>query len=201
MPSPEGPVIPAVLRLSANENRVMTAIRFLEDRVKRDPDDFIAYNKLAGCYLQRQRETGSLDYLALAARAAHASLSAMPAEQNVGGVAALAQVANSSHDFLGARDHALKLIQLDGSKGYPYQALGDALLELGDYDGAAWAYRSMEKRSRGAATEARMARLAMLTGHTETARRRMSNAVALCYRGTKSIARADAWCRWQLGRV
>src|SRR5262245_33234804 len=41
-------------------------IRFLEDRVKKDPEDFIAYNKLAQQYLQRLRETGDLTYLNLA---------------------------------------------------------------------------------------------------------------------------------------
>ena len=58
------------------------AIRFLEDRVRRDPDDFIAYNKLAAYYFQRQRETGGLNYLELALRAARASLAAIPADRH-----------------------------------------------------------------------------------------------------------------------
>src|SRR5919201_6539692 len=80
-PNSRSSVLPAASPLAADTSEV--AIRFLEDRVKRDPEDFIAYNKLAGYYLQRLRETGSLNYLDLAARAAQASLAAMPAEQNV----------------------------------------------------------------------------------------------------------------------
>src|ERR1044072_2757214 len=55
-------------------------IRFLEDRVRRDPDDFIANNKLTSAYLQRLRETGDTTYLSLASRAADASLKTLPAE-------------------------------------------------------------------------------------------------------------------------
>src|SRR5262250_1518440 len=58
------------------------AIRFLENRVKMDPEDHIAYNKLGAYYLQRLRETGSLTYLELAFKAANASLSVLPPEHN-----------------------------------------------------------------------------------------------------------------------
>src|SRR6185503_17236239 len=36
-------------------------IRFLEDRLQRDPDDFIAAAKLGDAYLQSARETGAMD--------------------------------------------------------------------------------------------------------------------------------------------
>src|SRR5262249_52774771 len=107
------------------------AIRFLEDRVKRDPDDFIALNQLTGYYLLRLRETGSATWLDLAARAARNSLKAIPAEQNLGGLSLLAQVEFASHDFASARDHAEQLTHLDSRMGYPYLLLGDALAELG----------------------------------------------------------------------
>lgn len=59
-------------------------IRFLEDRVKRDPDDFIAHNKLVSEYLQRLRETGDVTYLDLANRSATASLKVLPAAAEQG---------------------------------------------------------------------------------------------------------------------
>ena len=43
----------------ANDSERMLTIRALEQRVKQDPDDFIASNKLANYYLQLQRETGN----------------------------------------------------------------------------------------------------------------------------------------------
>src|SRR5437762_710545 len=95
---------PAAQLLPSDAEVEEQTIRFLEERVKRDPEDFIAYNKLAGQYLQRVRETGDLTYLNLAAKAAHASLATLPAEQNTGGLTALAQVEYSSHEFTAARD-------------------------------------------------------------------------------------------------
>src|SRR6478609_8134048 len=46
----------------------MVAVRFLEDRVRNDPDDLVALNKLAGYYLQLHRETDDVKYLKLSLR-------------------------------------------------------------------------------------------------------------------------------------
>src|SRR2546423_2288837 len=67
---------PPAVPLAADDASSANAIRFLEERVKRDPDDFVALNKLCGYYLQRQREAGDVQYLDLAVRAARASLQA-----------------------------------------------------------------------------------------------------------------------------
>jgi len=103
--------VPAKL-LSSDADVEQQTIRFLEERIKRDPEDFIAANKLAGQYLQRVRETGDVTYLNLALKAARASLSTLPAEQNTGGLTALAQAEYASHEFAAARDHALQLTKL-----------------------------------------------------------------------------------------
>jgi tetratricopeptide (TPR) repeat protein len=181
-------------------------IRFLEDRIKKDPEDFIASNKLAQQYLQRLRETGDLTYLNLASKAAHASLATLPPEQNVGGLTASAQVEYASHDFAAARDHALKLTQLEPQKGYTYQILGDSLLELGDYEQAATAYRTMENLSgiqglTRSAIEQRLARVAALHGDVSGARQHLKNALTLALDLPEPPAETVAWCRWQLGEA
>lgn len=114
------PVTDSVVMPTGNNVVATTAspIRFLEDRVKQDPDDFVAYNKLAAYYLQILRETGNLAYLDLASRAARASLYAIPAEQNTGGLAAIAQAEYASHNFAAARDHATQLTKLAPGKSY-----------------------------------------------------------------------------------
>src|SRR5258706_1955743 len=84
----------------------MTAVRFLEDRVKDDPDDLVALNKLANYYLQLYRETYDVKYLSLALRSARSSLQVLGADQNLGGLDALAQSEYATHDFIAARDHA-----------------------------------------------------------------------------------------------
>jgi len=200
-PSAPPPPLPPATALPPDFDASESSIRFLEDRVKSDPLDFIAYNKLAGYYLQRQRETGDLKYLDLASRAARASLAAIPAEQNVGGLAALARVEFATHDFAGARDHAKRLIELEPSKGYPWQILGDALVELGDYDEAAVAYKRMEQLGRSVDTETRLARLALLRGQTDVATRRFTTAVIVSVDLGPPSREAVAWCRWQLGEI
>ena len=181
-------------------------IRFLEDRIKKDPEDFIACNKLAQQYLQRLRETGDLTYLNLATKAAHASLATLPPEKNIGGLAASAQVEYASHDFAAARDHALQLTQLEPQKGYTYQILGDSLLELGDYEQAAAAYRTMEDLSgiqglTRSAIEQRLARLAALHGDISGARQHLKNALTMTLDLPEPPAETIAWCRWQLGEA
>ena len=196
------PPVPAATTLTSDTEGTETAIRFLEDRVSRDHDDFIAYNKLAGYYLQRQRETGSLNYLDLALRAASASLAAMPAEMNKGGLAALAQTEYASHEFTSARDHALQLAELDRAKSYPYQLLGDALLELGDYDKATSAFGQMERLGgRNVGAETRLARAALLHGQTEAATRHLTDALALALAQEPPSRETIAWIRWQLGEA
>ena len=196
------PPVPAATTLPSDTEGTESAIRFLEDRVSRDHDDFIAYNKLAGYYLQHQRETGSLNSLDLALRAASASLAAMPAEMNKGGLAALAQTEYASHEFTSARDHALQLAELDRAKSYPYQLLGDASLELGDYDKATSAFGQMERFGRGSVgAETRLGRAALLHGQTEAATRHLSDALALALVQEPPSRETIAWIRWQLGEA
>lgn len=177
------------------------AIRFLEARVKGDPDDFVALNKLGGYYLLRLRETGSLTWLALARRTAQASLKAIPAEQNVGGLSLLAQTEFAAHEFAAARDHARRLSELESHKDYPYQILGDALLELGDYAGAEQAFRQMEKRGASYATTIRQARMAALRGDNERARQLYTVALQQAAEIVPPARETLAWLRWQLGET
>jgi tetratricopeptide (TPR) repeat protein len=182
------------------------AIRFLEDRVKRDPDDFIAFNKLASEYLQRLRETGDITYLDLASRAASSSLKILPAEQNKGGLISTIQVEYSSHEFAAARDHAKRLIEIDPNKGYAYQFLGDALLELGQYSEAEAAFRQMEtfggiQTMTKVAMEQRWARLALLHGDNAAAKQHFASALKLATTMPEPPKETVAWCQWQLGET
>ena len=181
-------------------------IRFLEERVKSDPDDFIAHNKLASEYLQRLRETGDVTYLDLAQRSAAASLKALPAEQNKGGLAALIQVQFASHDFTSARDNARRLIEIDVNKGYPFQFLGDALLELGEYEAAEAAYKQFDRLGSShaltsVAVEQRYARLALLRGDVSRAEKHFETALKIANSMPEPPRETVAWSQWQLGEV
>lgn len=199
VPAPSAPVSSDEER--SNEEQNDAGVRFLADRVKRDPENFVALNMLAGYHLQRLRETGSLDYLDRAQRAARASLAALPAERNTGGLAALTQTEYASHEFGRARDHALRLTQIDPGKSGPYGMLGEALVELGDYDKARSAFQKMTSLSSGAGTETRLARLALLDGEPALAKRHYFNAISYALALPDPPRETLAWCRWQMGET
>lgn len=180
-------------------------IRFLEARIKADPDDFVAHNKLASAYMQQMRETGNIEYLDMALEAAKISLAVLPAENNKGGLSALAHAEFSSHDFVNARDHARRLIEIDPGKSRGYQLLGDALYELGQYDEAKAAYAQMDDFGDSAMTrvavEQRWAKLATLYGDRVKARSHMTNALRSAERAPLKSVETIAWCKWQLGEM
>ncbi len=197
------PPLPAAAPLADGDGATQKSIRFLEDRVRLDPEDFSAHNRLAANYFERLRETGNTEYLSLAFRAARSSLDSVAAEQNPGGLAALTQSEFASHEFAAARDHALQLTKLEPGKSYPYGMLGDALLELGEYEKAADAYRQMERRGVGISesTETRQARLAQLRGDSAGAKRHFTRALVLALDLPLPPRETVAWCRWQLGET
>lgn len=177
-------------------------IRTLEERVRESPEDFVAYSKLSGYYLQRMRETGDGKYLDLAARAAHTSLKILPAERNASALAALAQAEFAAHDFQAAREHAADLVKMEPRKGFPYQILGEALIELGDYGQAGEVFDRMQQLGGGGiGAETRLARFDLMRGKTDHARRKLENALALAVEDVPRSRETVAWCRWQLGEL
>ena len=180
----------------------MVAVRFLEERVKGDPDDLVALNKLAAYYLQLHRETDDVKYLKLSLGAAQASLKILPIDQNLGGLTALALAEFETHNFTGARDHAKELTEYKPQSGLGLQLFGDASLELGDYDSAAEAYRRMERLNPGTVgTETRLAHFELLRGDVVEARRRYELALDLAAKESIPSAETIAWCHWQLGEL
>ena len=199
--TPENSHLSAVLPATANSTS-RVAVRFLEERVKHDPDDLVALNKLAGYYLQLHRETDEVKYLELSLRAAQASLNVLPADQNLGGLSALALAEFETHNFVAARDHAQELTEYRPQSSSAYQLLGDASLELGAYDDAAQAYQHLEHLDRGSVgTETRLAHFALLHGDVPSARRRYERALIVASQESLPSEETIAWCNWQLGEV
>ena len=196
------PAIPPPIEIETGEANNMVAIRYLEDKIKANPDDFVAFNKLAGHYLQMLRETGSAQYLDLARRAANSSLEIIPAERNRGGLYWLAQVEFASHSFQSALDHAERLARESPGKSEPYSLICDSLIELGEYDRAVTALKKLTQLEGSTlASETRAARLALLRGQTDVAFDCLSKAVSLAQNEFNPNRETVAWCRWQLGEV
>jgi tetratricopeptide (TPR) repeat protein len=194
--------LPPARPLVSDERELAHSIQFFAERVRRDPANFKSQNMLSGLYLQRLRETNSLNYLQLASRAANASLAAVPAEVNFGGLALLAQTEQFAHNFVAARDHGRTLVRLDPNRAYAHEILGDALLELGDYDQATKVFQKMTKL--GGVTvgsETRRARLAVLNGQPKLAMQAYMHAIRLAYILNAPPPETIAWCYWQLGET
>jgi tetratricopeptide (TPR) repeat protein len=127
----------------------------------------------------------------------------VPELRNAGGLSALTQAEFASHDFAAARDHAVQLTKLDPGESYPYALLGDALLELGDYDGAAVAFQKLQRINGGISegSETRQARLAYLRGDNPGATRHFTTALVIALDRPVPPRETVAWCRWQLGEM
>jgi tetratricopeptide (TPR) repeat protein len=98
------------------------------------------------------------------------------------------------------------LIVLEPNKGYPFQMLGDALLELGQYEEAEAAYKQMESLGgiqviTQSAMNQRLARLAALKGDNRGAARHYSAALKLAQSMPLPPPETVAYCQWQLGET
>ncbi len=200
--NPAASSVPPAAPIASDETNEIT-IRFFENKVKNDPEDFGANNKLAGLYLQKLRETGSIEYLELATRAARASLRSVPEIRNDGGLTALALAEFATHDFADARDNALRLAEIEPTKSYPQGILGDALVELGEYDKADAAFRQIAKLDGGIShnSETRLARLSQLRGDNEGAQKHFARALTFALNLPAPPRETVAWLRWQLGET
>ena len=181
---------------------VDAGLRFLEERVKADPDDFIAHNQLVTRYLNQLRETGDYAWLSRARAAAEASLAAIPAEQNTGGLAALARVQLAQHRFAEAAESAKKLALLTPQKTASQMILGDALLEFGETEQARRAYEKLGQNDPGSVdTGARLARLSQVAGDFKAAREHLLAALAAARQLVPESPETIAWCEVRLGEL
>jgi len=168
-----------------------TSLAFLEARARQDPLDFTAHNRLSALYIKYLRETGDLAYLQRAEQAARASLAAVPAPPNVGGLAALAVSEFENHHFSEALVLAEQAYRTDPRQLGALATIGDAQLELGRYQEAERSYTQLAVQQGADAPPvlARQARLAELHGDT-------AQAVALLKR-----AGNDVWFKVRLGEL
>ncbi|HEX8940442.1 MAG TPA: tetratricopeptide repeat protein [Candidatus Limnocylindrales bacterium] len=169
---PDGPAIgvdPDIARLDR-------AIGVWTANLQDDRADFVSAGNLALDEYTRGRLTGSLDDYDRARQATELALAVYPADTAARSMRAV--LLATLHDFAAALREAGAVYDADRSQLQALATVGDAQLELGQYDAAAATYAALQARAPGAAVTARLAHLAQLQGRDADASALARRAVA-----------------------
>ena len=183
---------PAAAETTPADRAILAAQRSLQ----RNPYDATGYYRLGDAYIQKARETGDVAYFGRAEGALQKSLALAP--QHAGVTRHLAYVFYSVHEFAKAAALATKAIELDPTDAHAYGILGDAHLEVGDYEQAETAYRQMLERGRDLHAWSRLAGLKSIRGDPASAIEMLSRAIEEG-RTNRRPRESVAWAQWQLG--
>jgi tetratricopeptide (TPR) repeat protein len=187
---------------SANEQSVVNAngtstdsqIQKAEALIQRAPDKPEGYNLLAAAYLQKARETGDFGFNARAEAALNRSLAI--AADDFDALRLQATLLLAYHRFQTALEVTRRAQALRPDNADVYGAMTDALVELGDYQGAIASAQKMVDLRPDTASYSRVSYLRELHGDTEGAIEAMRIAAkAADPRSPESVA----WCRVHLG--
>ncbi len=172
-------------------------IAYYERLLRRNPTEARTYYRLGDAFIRKARETGDVAYFLRAEAALRKSLELAP--RQAGALRHLAYVFYSRHEFEEAAAQATQAIALDPHDGDAYGILGDAHLEVGRYDAAEAAYRSMMAEGDGLYALARLAGLKSLRGDAHGAIADLQRALATARGDPSYPAESVAWTAWQLG--
>jgi len=164
--------------------------------LQRNSRDATVYYRLGDAYLQKARETGDITYIDLAEKTLQKCLEIAP---QLGGAARhLAYAMYMRHGFAEAAMQAQRAVALDPNDSHAYGVLGDAHLEVGQYDAAANAYERMMQLQGDLYAYSRLAGLKSLRGDTDGAIADLERAIQLG-QAQKRPPETIAWAIWQLG--
>jgi tetratricopeptide (TPR) repeat protein len=150
---------------------------------------------LAGAYVQKTRETNDYSYLDRAVSILNAVLSNDSA--NYEALRLLTETQLERHQFAEAAESSLRLIQIDGADPWNWGTLGDAYIEMGEYDKAAEAYQKMVALRPDLASYNRAAHFRFLYGDADGAIAIMKRAI----QSGSSMPENVAWCMVDLGNI
>ena len=181
---------------SAQGTSTDQAIVLAQRTIQRRPQNAAGYFRLGDAYIQKSRQTGDLSYLGLAEAALRKALELAPG--NAGATRHLAYVFASRHEFREAAAQARRAIELDPRDSHAQGVLGDALLELGEYDEAARAFDTMMALDRSLYSLARRSGLTSVRGDPDGAVAELRAAIE-AGQSAGEPRESVAWAQWQLG--
>jgi len=154
--------------------------------------DDSAWTQLGDALMQKARETADASYYGRADAVFRKALLLQP--DNVAALIGVAWVYSARHEFERSIEWANKAIGRDPHSQEAYGLLGDAALEMGQYDTAFVSYQKMLDLRPDLSSYSRGAQLLYVTGDLRKAIWLMQKAIA----AGAPYAENTAWCRAQL---
>jgi len=183
IPQPEG---------SSDTDRALAAML---GKVRTKPHDPVAWVNLGDTLAQLLRDTADEKYYDHAESAYQSALRLDP--RGATAMVGMAWVTGGRHDFNRGREWATRALAIDPGSAEACGILGDADLELGEYDAAFGHYQKMMDLKPDLSSWSRGAHLLWLTGDTEKAIWLMEKAI----KAGAPFAENTAWCRARLAMM
>lgn len=180
---------------NAGQTRVELAVKQTQDRLRRNPQDAQAWARLGAAYVEQARITADPTYYGKAQDALQRSLTLRP-EGNGPALIGMGALANARHEFMAARDWALRAQAVLPYNAQMYGVLADARTQLGEYAAATEAVQRMLDLQPSVASFTRASYDFELHGQLPEAKQAMERALA----DANSPDQA-AFCQYHLGEL
>ncbi|HVP48350.1 MAG TPA: tetratricopeptide repeat protein [Bryobacteraceae bacterium] len=159
------------------------------------PEDAHYKNLLAGAYIQKMRETTDFGYIDRASRIVTQVLAAEP--ENYEAQRLRSEIELERHHFAEVAELSRQMIAAAPDDAWNWGTLGDALMELGRYDGAAEAYQKMATLRPNQSSYNRASYYRWVMGDAKGAIAIMQQAIA----SGSPASENTAWCLVDLGNL
>jgi tetratricopeptide (TPR) repeat protein len=175
----------------STDNQVTT----LQTRLRRNPDDEQAYVLLSAAYLQKVREVGDPTYYGKAEQALGRALKLKPDDFTA--MVQMGALSLARHQFHEALDWGEKARLISPGSTLIYGVIGDAQIELGDYDAALETFQTMVDLRPNLSSYSRASYMRELHGDVPGAIDAMQRAIQAGGPNTENTN----WTRVQLGNL
>jgi tetratricopeptide (TPR) repeat protein len=183
---------PAPAPVERGDERVIAG---LQERIRQNPNDVDAYAQLGLAQLQRVRETGDPSLYGKAEAAFAQALKRNP--QQFDALVGQGQLALARHQFADALRSGEQASAVNPFSAHPYGIVGDAHVELGQYDAAVAAIQKMVDTRPDLNSYSRVSYMRELHGDADGAITAMRQAVEAGAPGSEALL----WTQVQLGHL